>query len=232
METLGDGYTFPSPAPSRHFPVTQGKLLEQAVSVVSQGRKNRGKTKEGLGMQKQKRPDPSCPSLRPVVTVNGFQVLLSSISCLPSYPTGKRYLPYSSPTQYMCLTQSANDPQDPSHSVHPGYRSGPRTPVQRGRSLELAAALSWLLLCPSCSHIPYFPLILSHVWKFSNLHTDHGRVLGCRPKLKASGQLQLRRGLSGPEPPCVVRGWWGWFWNYQAQLRPRANRRPDISTSS
>ena len=50
METLGGGHTFPSPAPLRHFPVTQGKLLEWAVSVVSQGRKNRRKTKEGLGM--------------------------------------------------------------------------------------------------------------------------------------------------------------------------------------
>ena len=54
METLGGSHTFPSPAPSRHFPVTQGKLLEWAVSVVSQGRKNRRKTKEGLGMQEHK----------------------------------------------------------------------------------------------------------------------------------------------------------------------------------
>ena len=47
------------------------------------------------------------------ITVNEFQVLLTSITCLPSYPIGRRYLPYSSPTQYMCLIQSANDPQDP-----------------------------------------------------------------------------------------------------------------------
>ena len=30
----------------------------------------------------------------------------------PSYPTGKRYLPYFSPTQDTCLIQSTNDPQD------------------------------------------------------------------------------------------------------------------------
>ena len=53
-----------------------------------------------------------CPSFPPhVVTINRFQVLLSSITCLPSYPIGRRYLPYSSHTQYTCLTQSANDPQ-------------------------------------------------------------------------------------------------------------------------
>ena len=56
------------------------------------------------------KPDPYCPSLPHVVTINRFQVLLSSITCLPSYPIGRRYLPYSSPTQYMCLIQSANDP--------------------------------------------------------------------------------------------------------------------------
>ena len=53
------------------------------------------------------------PSLPHVVTINRFQVLLSSITCLPSYPIGRRHLPSSSPTQYMCLIQSANDPEDP-----------------------------------------------------------------------------------------------------------------------
>ena len=40
---------------------------------------------------------PYHPSLPHVVTINGFQVLLSSITCLPSYPIGRRYLPYSFP---------------------------------------------------------------------------------------------------------------------------------------
>ena len=34
------------------------------------------------------KPDAYCPSLPHVVTINGFQVLLSSITCLPSYPIG------------------------------------------------------------------------------------------------------------------------------------------------
>ena len=58
------------------------------------------------------RPDLWCPSRPHAVTVNGSQVLLTSVTCLPSYPTGRRHLPYSSHTQYTCLIQSANDPQD------------------------------------------------------------------------------------------------------------------------
>ena len=58
-------------------------------------------------------PDPYHPSLPQVVTINGFQVLLSSITCLPFYPIGRRYLLTLPPTQYTCLIQSANDPQDP-----------------------------------------------------------------------------------------------------------------------
>ena len=62
-------------------------------------------------MQEWKKSDPYHASL-PLVTSDGFQVLLSSMSRLPSYPTGRRYLPYSCPTQHACLIQSANDPQD------------------------------------------------------------------------------------------------------------------------
>ena len=43
------------------------------------------------------RPDLWCPSRPHAVTVNGYQVLLTSVTCLPSYPTGRRHLPYSSP---------------------------------------------------------------------------------------------------------------------------------------
>ena len=62
--------------------------------------------------QQQQKSDPYHPSLPYVVTINGFQVLLSSITCLPSYPI-RRCLPYSFPTQDMCFIQSANDVQDP-----------------------------------------------------------------------------------------------------------------------
>ena len=49
-------------------------------------KKIRKKHKEGLGMQEQEKTDSYCPSLPHVVTIKEFQVLLSSIICLPSYP--------------------------------------------------------------------------------------------------------------------------------------------------
>ena len=63
--------------------------------VVTQGQKSRWNQGGSCnaGMEK---PDPCRPSLPLLVTINGFQVLLSSITCLPSYPIGRRYLPYSS----------------------------------------------------------------------------------------------------------------------------------------
>ena len=75
--------------------------------------KEQKKTRMVLECRNRKKTDPYRPSLHHVVTIKGFQVLLSSITCLPSFPTGRRYLPYSSPHQYMCLIQSANDLQDP-----------------------------------------------------------------------------------------------------------------------
>ena len=56
---------------------------------------------------------PYCPSLPHVLTINGILILLSSITCLPSCLLGRRYLPYSSPTQHTCLIQSANDLKGP-----------------------------------------------------------------------------------------------------------------------
>ena len=72
-------------------------------------------------MQKQKKPDPYGPSLPHVVTINGFQVLLSSITCLPQYPIGgeKAFALLFPPTQYTCLIQSAHDPQDPNPLLVP-----------------------------------------------------------------------------------------------------------------
>ena len=58
------------------------------------------------------KPDPYRPSLPHVVTINGFQVLLSNITYLPSYPIGRRYLCPTVPPP-SCRIQSANDPQDP-----------------------------------------------------------------------------------------------------------------------
>jgi len=72
------------------------------------GPKNKGREEcGGPGTKKQINPrrvlecrnekaDTYGPSLPHVITINGFQVLLSSITCLPSYPTQGRYLPYSS----------------------------------------------------------------------------------------------------------------------------------------
>ena len=57
------------------------------------------KTKEVLGMQEWKKPDPYGPPSHHVVTINGFQVFLSSINCLPSCPIRRKYLSYSSLTQ-------------------------------------------------------------------------------------------------------------------------------------
>ena len=63
--------------------------------------------------QQQQKSDPYHPSLPYVVIINGCQVFLSSITCLPSYPIRRKCLPYSFPIQGMCFIQSANDVQDP-----------------------------------------------------------------------------------------------------------------------
>lgn len=42
--------------------------------------------------------------------------------------------------------------------------------VAQGALFSVGPPLS--CYCLSCSHTPCFPLIMSHVWKFSNLHTD------------------------------------------------------------
>ena len=102
-------------------------------------------------------------SLHHVVIINGFQVLLSSITCLRSYPIGRRYLSYSSPHPiYVPHPISKWPARPPSRSSYPGYKSGLRTPVQLWFSLELACCSN------SVSHSdkldPSF--ILSPIWKF------------------------------------------------------------------
>ena len=129
------------------------------------------KTKEGLGMQEWEETDPYHPSLPHVVTINRLQVLLSSITCLPSYR--EKVFALLFPAQYICLIQSSKCPEKPlSHSLHPGYKNRLRTCVQCRLCLELARCSNSV----SHSKTLYFPLILSHVWKFfSNPRTDHDR---------------------------------------------------------
>ena len=147
--------------------------IKRGGNVVTQGQKSR-QDQGGSWNAGTEKPDPYRLSLPHVVTINGFQVLLSSINCLPSYPTGRRYLPYSplhpcNPV-YMPHPISKWPARPLSHSLYPGYKSELRTPVQGRFSLELAHSSNSV----SHSNKLYFPLILSHVWKFfSNLHSDH-----------------------------------------------------------
>ena len=72
----------------------------------------------------------------PFITINRFQVLLSRITCLPSYPIGLTLEWGIGPIQ------SANDSQRPlSHSLYLRYKNGLRTPVQYQFSLELGPAV-------------------------------------------------------------------------------------------
>ena len=116
------------------------------------------------------KPDSSHPSLPHVATINGFQVLPSSITCLPSYPIGRRYLPYASPHPGYLPHPISKWPAKPlSHSLYPGYKSVLRTPAQRQFSLELVLCSNRV----SHSNKLDFPLILPHVWKFfSNPYMD------------------------------------------------------------
>ena len=144
------------------------------------------------------KPDPYHPSLPHVVSTNGFQVLLSSITCLPSYL--REGICFTLPSiQYMCFIQSANDPQDPYPTL---CTLGIKTPVQCQFSLELACCSN------SISHSDklYFPLILSHVWKFfSNPYPDHNSQYNKRlllphkhsiiPKKKKRKKFLIKDGL-------------------------------------
>ena len=86
--------------------------VKRGRNVVTQGRTSRW-NQGGSWNAGTEKPDPYHPSLPFVVTINGFQVLLRSITCLPSYPIGRRYLSYSFPYKVYVLIQSANDRQDP-----------------------------------------------------------------------------------------------------------------------
>ena len=124
---------------------------------------------------RNEKPDPYRPPLPHVVTINGFQVLLSNITCLPSYPIGRRHLcPTLPPPSIHGSSNQQMTARPWSHSLYPGYKSGLKTPIQHQFSLELAHCSN------SVSHFNklYFPPILSHVWKFfSNLRPDHNNNL-------------------------------------------------------
>ena len=130
------------------------------------------------------KPDPYHPSLPHVVTINRFQVLLSNINCLPSYPIGRRSLPYSPPSPfppgYVPHPISKWPARPLSCSLYPGYKIGLRTPVQRRFSLELAHSSNGV----SHSNNLYFPLTLSHVRKFfSKRGPDHDNFPYCCYKI-------------------------------------------------
>ena len=85
------------------------------------------------------KPDPYCPSLPHVVTINGFQILLSSIACLPSYSTGRKYLPYS-PRPPPSIRASSNQQmtrKTPIPLLYPGYK------VDSGHPSSVGSPLSW-----------------------------------------------------------------------------------------
>lgn len=113
-------------------------------------------------MQKQKSQDPSCPSLHPVVTeAMRFQVLLEQYKLSAFTQQEKVFALLFPGSSIMCPLNQQRPKTHPTlctlgTEVAPG-------PLFSAALLKLGAFLSWLLLCPSCSHTPYFPLILSHV---------------------------------------------------------------------
>jgi len=151
--------------------------IKRGGNVVTQERKSREK-QGGSWKAGTEKPDLYRPFLPHVVTINGFQVLLSSITYLPSDRIGRRYSAYSLPQPVYMPHPISKWPARPlSHSLYPDCKSGlkkkksgVRTPVQCRFSLELAHCSNSV----SHSNKLYFPLILSHVWKFfSNPHPDH-----------------------------------------------------------
>ena len=124
------------------------------------------RTKEQIkprGSWNAEKPGPYQPSCLYVVTVNEFQVLLSSITSLHSYSIGRRYLPYFSPHPVYVPHPISKWPTRPlSHSLYPGYKSGLRTPIHHHFSLELAHCSNSVSHCNKL----YSSLNLPHVWKF------------------------------------------------------------------
>ena len=116
-------------------------------------------------MQELKKTDPYHLSLPHVVTINGTVQPVS-----PPTPQEEGICPTLPPPSILASSNQHITHKTPSHSLYPGYKSGLRTPVQRRFSLELACCSNSV----SHSHKFYFPLTLSHVWKFlSNPPLNH-----------------------------------------------------------
>ena len=82
------------------------------------------------------RPLLTFPPIPSSITINEYKVLLTSITCLPSYPIGRRYFPYSSPNPVYMPHPNSKWPAR-SHSLYPGYKRGLRTPF------NISSPLSW-----------------------------------------------------------------------------------------
>ena len=95
-----------------------------------------------------------------------------------------------------------------SHSLYPDYTSGLRTPVQHLFSLELAHCSNSI----SHSNKLYFPLILSHVWKYQPAPRPEQSVQSSASSLNCSAS-SVWEFLSEHEPiynqalPWLGVGW-------------------------
>ena len=122
-----------------------------------------------------------------VLAINEFQVLLSSITCLPSYPIGRRYLPFSSPTQYMCLIQSANDPQDP----YPA----PCTlgiKMDQGSPFNIGSLLSWPAVLIASPTVINFILLSCCLMSGNSFPTCAQTMTGKTEGMRRRGQQRMR----------------------------------------
>ena len=110
----------------------------EGCAVPKYRRTEKKKTWSVLECRNGRKTDPYCPSLSHVVTINGFQVLLSSTSRLPSYPTGGRFSLTLPPPRTPASLNQQTTCRTPSRLLYPGYKNGLRTHVQCWFSLELA----------------------------------------------------------------------------------------------
>ena len=98
--------------------------IKRGRNVLTQERKSR-ENQGGSRNAGTEKPAPYRPSLPHAETINGFQVLLSSITSLPSYPIGRRYLAYSFPEPVYVPHPISKWPARPlSHSLYAGCKSG------------------------------------------------------------------------------------------------------------
>ena len=93
------------------------------------------------------KPDPHRPSLPHVVTINRFQVLLSSITCLSPAAHREKVFALLFPHQvYVPHPISKWLTRPLPHSLYPGYKSGLRTPVLEKEMATHSSILAWRIL--------------------------------------------------------------------------------------